>query len=71
MAYDDEGICLITISILSGRISGRGTGRGDSGGGTVGDAYILPFREVSSEKTFTRTSLEICAQGKIEGKTDA
>ena len=70
-APDDGGSRPITIPIPSGRIGGSGTGRGDVGGGNFGDAYISPFSNVPSEKNFTQTSLDICAQDKIECKIDA
>ena len=71
VASDDGGSRTITILIPSGKRGGSGTGRGDSGGATVKDAYTSPFGDISSENTFTQTALEIFAQGKIEGKTDA
>ena len=70
--YDDGGRLPIPkptlIPIPSGRSSGSGTSRGDSGGGTVGDSYLSQFSEVSSEKIFTLTSLDIYAQGKLRVK---
>ena len=68
---DNGGNGLFTILISCGGSGGGITSRGDSGGATVGGAQISPFSEVSSEKTFTLTSLEICAQDKIEVRTDA
>ena len=57
-ASGDGGSFLITILNWSDRSGGSGTGRGDSCKGTVRDAKILPFSEVSSEKNFT---WDLCA----------
>ena len=70
-AANDGGSRPNTILIPSGGRGVSGTGRGNYGRGTVGDAYISTFIKVSSENNFTLTSLDICAQGKIEGKIDA
>ena len=67
-ASNDEGSRPILIPILSGSSGGSGTGRGNPSRGTVEDAYISEFSEVSSKRNFTSISLEICAQGKIVGK---
>ena len=52
VASDDGGIHLITIPIPSGRSGGTSTGGCNYKGGTVMDAYISTFSEVSSESNF-------------------